>query len=71
MPTPIRSAATTGRRGTPLVRKLGYRPGIVAAHRDAPDGFPELLDGLPDGVTVCAIDTTWSRHQLVVRKELR
>lgn len=43
-------ATPAGYSGTPLVRKLGYRPGDVAAHLDAPAGFAELLHPLPDGV---------------------
>ncbi len=40
--------------GTPLVRKLGYKPGMRVHHVGAPDGFAELVGELPDGVTVLA-----------------
>ena len=40
-----------GYSGTPLARKLGIRPGSVVALLGAPEGFVDLLVGLPDGVT--------------------
>jgi hypothetical protein len=40
--------------GTPLVRKLGIRPGMRVAYVHAPDGFEALLGELPDGVRVLA-----------------
>jgi hypothetical protein len=45
---------TTGYSGTPLVRKLGFKPGIRAAYVAAPEGFAALLGELPDGVRVLA-----------------
>jgi hypothetical protein len=44
--------ATAGYSGTPLVRKLGFKPGQRAAYVDAPAGFDALLGELPDGVVV-------------------
>jgi hypothetical protein len=41
-----------GYSGTPLSRKLGFKPGITAAFASAPDGFEALLGEVPDGVTV-------------------
>ncbi|MEA2249287.1 MAG: hypothetical protein QOH46_3816 [Solirubrobacteraceae bacterium] len=41
-----------GYSGTPLPKKLGFKPGMTAAYVDAPEGFDELLGQLPDGVTV-------------------
>jgi hypothetical protein len=41
-----------GYSGTPLVRKLGIRPGSVVVILGAPAGFDELLEGLPDDVTL-------------------
>jgi hypothetical protein len=41
-----------GYSGTPLVRKLGFKPGDRAAFVAAPDGFASLLGELPDGMTV-------------------
>ena len=41
-----------GYSGTPLVRKLGYKPGMRVHHAGAPARFEDLLDGLPDGLTV-------------------
>jgi hypothetical protein len=43
-----------GYSGTPLVRKLGFKPGMRAAHIAAPPGFDALLGELPDGVRVLA-----------------
>jgi hypothetical protein len=44
--------ATAGYSGTPLVRKLGIKPGARLGLIGAPDGFEALLEGLPDGVAV-------------------
>jgi hypothetical protein len=41
-----------GYSGTPLAKKLGIKEGHRIAFASAPDGFPELLDDLPDGVSV-------------------
>ena len=43
---------TAGYSGTPLVRKLGYRPGMRVHHAGAPDGFADAVGTLPEGVTV-------------------
>jgi hypothetical protein len=43
--------ATAGYSGTPLDRKLGFRPGMTAAFLDAPEGLDRLLGEL-EGVTV-------------------
>jgi hypothetical protein len=45
------SASPAGYSGTPLPRKLGFRPGMVAAYLDAPEHLDALLGDL-DGVTV-------------------
>jgi hypothetical protein len=45
-------SATAGYSGTPLAKKLGFKPGFAAAYVSAPDGFDALLGELPDGVTV-------------------
>jgi hypothetical protein len=39
-----------GYSGTPLVRKLGYAPGMRAYLDGVPDHYRSLLAGLPDGV---------------------
>jgi hypothetical protein len=44
--------SATGYSGTPLVKKLGFKPGFAAAYVSPPDGFGDLLGELPDGVTV-------------------
>jgi hypothetical protein len=41
---------TAGYSGTPLVKKLGLRPGMRVAFLEAPDGFEGTLGALPDGV---------------------
>jgi hypothetical protein len=43
---------SAGYSGTPLVRKLGIKPGFRVAWPAAPEGFEALLEGLPDGVSV-------------------
>jgi hypothetical protein len=39
---------------SPLVRKLGFKPGMRALYVDAPAGFADLLGELPEGVRVLA-----------------
>ncbi len=46
--------AGAGYSGTPLVRKLGFKPGMRVHYAAAPDGFDALLGELPDGVRVLA-----------------
>jgi hypothetical protein len=46
------SASTAGYSGTPLVRKLGIKPGARVALINAPDDFDATLGELPDGATV-------------------
>lgn len=43
---------SAGYSGTPLVRKLGLKPGHRAAYVCAPDGFDATLGELPEGVAV-------------------
>jgi Protein of unknown function (DUF3052) len=45
-------SSPAGYSGTPLARKLGFKPGFVVAYVGAPEGFDGLLGELPDGVTV-------------------
>ncbi len=42
--------ATAGYSGTPLAQKLGLKPGLGVLLLDAPDGFLELLQPMPDGL---------------------
>jgi hypothetical protein len=46
------SSGSAGYSGTPLVRKLGIKPGARLALIAAPEGFDEVLGELPDGVEV-------------------
>ena len=39
-----------GYSGTPLAKKLGYKPGMRVLLDNAPDNYRELVDPLPDGV---------------------
>ena len=41
---------STGYSGTPLIRKLGIKPGMRAAILDPPAGYADSLGALPDGV---------------------
>jgi hypothetical protein len=43
---------SAGYSGRPLAQKLGIRRGDVLSLLNAPDGYDDLLGGLPDGVTV-------------------
>jgi hypothetical protein len=43
---------SAGYSGTPLVRKLGIKPGARLALIGAPEGFDSTLGELPDGVVV-------------------
>lgn len=45
-------ASTTGYSGTPLPKKLGFKPGMRAALVNAPDDFVTTLGELPDDVAV-------------------
>jgi hypothetical protein len=45
-------STTAGYSGTPLPKKLGFKPGMAAAILGAPDGFDATLGELPDGVKV-------------------
>ena len=44
--------SAAGYSGTPLAKKLGFKPGFTAAYVAAPDGFDALLGDLPDDVSV-------------------
>ena len=44
--------ANAGYSGTPLVKKLGIKPGSTLALLDAPRGFRRELVGIPRGVRV-------------------
>jgi hypothetical protein len=46
------SVPAAGYSGTPLVRKLGIKPGARLALIGAPEGFDCVLGELPDGVSV-------------------
>ena len=43
-----------GYSGTPLVRKLGIKPGHRLWSFDAPDGYADLLGPLPEGARAAA-----------------
>src|SRR6185295_18472520 len=45
-------ATPVGYSGTPLVKKLGIRPGYVVSLHHAPDDFLETLGELPPDVTM-------------------
>jgi hypothetical protein len=46
------ASSSAGYSGTPLVRKLGFKPGMRVVLLDAPEGFADVLGPLPDGVAV-------------------
>jgi len=43
---------SAGYSGTPLAKKLGFKPGFDAAYVQAPEHFEALLGELPDDVVV-------------------
>ncbi len=43
---------TAGYSGVPLVRKLGFKPGMRVHYAHAPEAFPGLVGELPGGVNV-------------------
>ncbi len=47
-----RAPQSVGYSGTPLVQKLGIKPGARLGLLGAPDGFDQTLGTLPDGVSV-------------------
>lgn len=46
---------SAGYSGTPLVRKLGLKPGMKAAFVDAPNHYVDLLGGLPHPIHLLAL----------------
>jgi hypothetical protein len=50
----VTPGGAAGYAGTPLVRKLGFKPGMRAHYVAAPAGFAALVGALPDGVRVLA-----------------
>ena len=44
--------SAAGYSGTPLARKLGFKPGFAAAYVNAPAGFDALVGELPGDVRV-------------------
>lgn len=57
-----RDDPTGGYSGTPLAKKLGIKEGSRVALLDAPEGFKDAINGLPDDV--------WIGHSLRGRKDL-
>lgn len=48
-------SGTAGYSGTPLVRKLGLKPGMAVRLSGAPDGYWELLGGGPEALEVTTL----------------
>ena len=48
----VPESGMAGYSGTPLVRKLGIKAGMVVGLAGAPKGFAEGLDGMPDEVVM-------------------
>jgi hypothetical protein len=51
-PVPLGGGAAAGYSGTPLVKKLGIKPGHRLVVLDPPADLDDTLGPLPDGVTV-------------------
>jgi len=62
--------ATAGYSGTPLAKKLGFKPGSRVLLVAAPANYRELVDPLPEGVKLATrlADTTDIVHLFVTRK---
>ncbi len=41
-----------GYSGRPLAAKLGIKPGFTVLVRNPPEGYRDLVEGLPDGVAI-------------------
>ena len=63
-PVETKDDATGGYSGTPLARKLGIKAGHRVALLQAPDGFRETLDPLPDDVWIA--DSLRGRREIDV-----
>ncbi len=48
----MRPQPTAGYSATPLVRKLGFAPGMRVHYANAPEHFADLVGELPDGVRI-------------------
>jgi hypothetical protein len=48
----VPASQMAGYSGTPLPKKLGIKSGSTVVLVEAPEGFDETLDGLPDGVVL-------------------
>src|SRR5690348_11023127 len=62
--------ASAGYSGTPLAKKLGFKPGLAVLLVNAPPSYRELLDPLPDAVrfTERLTATTDLVHVFVTRR---
>lgn len=63
---------TTGYSGTPLLQKLGVRPGSLVAALHAPPHYPQLLGPLPEGATLTTRSTPRAdlTHVFVTRRSV-
>ena len=43
---------STGYSGTPLAKKLGFKPGFSVLTFNAPTNYPEMVDPLPEGLGI-------------------
>jgi hypothetical protein len=65
-------AKTAGYSGTPLVKKLGIRPGLTVQVIDAPAPYGDIVDGLPADLKRVARTTASTRFvHLFVRDAAR
>ncbi|ESQ80909.1 hypothetical protein [Asticcacaulis sp. YBE204] len=61
---------TLGYSGTPLAKKLGYKPGMRALTVNAPDDYATWLEPLPEGVEFSADDPQLVHLFTIDRSEL-
>ena len=60
------STQVAGYSGTPLLQKLGIKPGFRIAFANEPEGFRELLGPLPDGTRVLRPDSRGDPLDMIV-----
>jgi hypothetical protein len=67
-----RAEATAGYSGTPLWKKLGYKPGMKVCALNAPPHYAQLIDGPNDWVMVKQARQAEALHVFITDvKELR
>jgi hypothetical protein len=64
----VKSASPAGYSGTPLWKKLGFKPGMKVCALDAPKHYAKLIDGPNDWVMVREVKHADAIHLFIVEK---